>query len=316
MALRETRALDEPRRRKLPSRVRRHRLGHLGAAHRSDALADALHLGLPDDRVGEERPGRPRVVVGVVEHHALAAAQRQHGLAHIGDGPPRFSGRALLRPNAQALRQLAVAQRRGLPVDGEPEPNGQDDGAGGELQVREAVRQLERFGRHPLVGAGAAVVEAHALQRRRHLRPVRADVLHRGRARRARDAGQALEPAESGGDGHLHDVVPHGAGLGLDDRAVDVEPAARGAQHDVVGLDDHGHQIAGVVGDDEVGSAADDEQRHARAIELADDFDDRVDGRAAHGGGRFPAEAEGRQVAERHVVVDFGPGNTGDSRQG
>ncbi len=40
------------------------------------------------DRVGEERPGAPGVVVGLVQHHALAPAQRQHGLADVGHRGP------------------------------------------------------------------------------------------------------------------------------------------------------------------------------------------------------------------------------------
>ena len=41
------------------------------------------------DRVGEERPAAPGVVVGRVEHHAPAPALRQHRLARLGQRHPR-----------------------------------------------------------------------------------------------------------------------------------------------------------------------------------------------------------------------------------
>ena len=61
-----------------------------------------------DDRVGEERAGAPGVVVLGVEHHPLAAAQRQHRLANLG----RRS--ALRRPRRRA-RSASSAYRTGAP---------------------------------------------------------------------------------------------------------------------------------------------------------------------------------------------------------
>ena len=58
-----------------------------------------------DDRVGEEAAGAAAVGVGRVEHHALAAAQLEHGLADV-----RQRGR-LAELDAQPPGQLGVADR-------------------------------------------------------------------------------------------------------------------------------------------------------------------------------------------------------------
>jgi len=61
-----------------------------------------------NEGVREERAGRPRVVVAGVEHHALAAAQLEDGLARLGE---RRAGAGL---DAQRAGQLEVADRRAL----------------------------------------------------------------------------------------------------------------------------------------------------------------------------------------------------------
>ena len=65
---------------------RRRRLGPSRVAH---ALASAAKCRRRQDRVGEERPAAPGVVVGGVEHHAPARALRQHRLAGLGQRHPR-----------------------------------------------------------------------------------------------------------------------------------------------------------------------------------------------------------------------------------
>ena len=64
-----------------------------------------------EDRVREERAGGHRVGVGRVEHHALAAAQRQHRLADVGERRPL----PRLRPRAcaRARRRSAARTARG-----------------------------------------------------------------------------------------------------------------------------------------------------------------------------------------------------------
>src|SRR4051812_43429624 len=81
VAAREPGPLDEPRRARLDAAVRLRPAGRLGLG----ALGQRGELLGGDDRVGEERAGRHRIGVGWVDDHALAPAQGEDGLAHVGE---------------------------------------------------------------------------------------------------------------------------------------------------------------------------------------------------------------------------------------
>src|SRR3984885_7134973 len=77
VALAEAGLLDEPARGELDAvwcRVVRHRT--------ISAISQLLVILLCDNRIGEERPDAPGVVVVGVQHHALARAQGEHRVAH------------------------------------------------------------------------------------------------------------------------------------------------------------------------------------------------------------------------------------------
>ena len=104
VAAREAGLLDQPGRRGLDQR--RPRAGQRGAS-----AGQRGGRGGVEHRVGEERPGAPGVVVGGVEHHALAAAQ---GRAP----PPRTLGQR--RPPADRDAERAGPARRSGPAPTEP----------------------------------------------------------------------------------------------------------------------------------------------------------------------------------------------------
>ena len=64
--------------------------GHAGGGAPAAPPASVGERVGAEDRVGEERAGADRVRVGRVDHHPLAAPQREHGLAHVGQrrAPP------------------------------------------------------------------------------------------------------------------------------------------------------------------------------------------------------------------------------------
>ena len=146
-----------------------------------------------------------------------------------------------------------------------------DRGAAGQGDQRLRPAALEEAG---AVGEPAAlvrdepdliflpVVHPHLGDDLGHLAAVGADVLDRGRARAAGDAGQGLKAREALGDGGRHDVVPvlagrdgdvHGAVAGVD------EGEAAG-----VHVDDRAGEA--LVGDDQVGAAADEQHRLAGRV--------------------------------------------------
>jgi hypothetical protein len=113
VALGEPGPLDEPGRAGLDRPV------GLGPARRA-GREPRRRLGV-QDRVGEERAGAPGVRVAVVEDHALAATQTQHGVADSGHRGP------LTHLDAQRARQLVVPHRRGQVAEPELERDGQHD---------------------------------------------------------------------------------------------------------------------------------------------------------------------------------------------
>ena len=152
---------------------------------------DPVELRRADDGVGEERADAPRVVIGRVEHHALAGPQRQHRVTHQG----RVD--ACARLGAHCRRQLAVAQRCAASFGVEGELDLQHDGDVRVLENACAVTESELVTADPPVLAGGAVEQSYPPDRVGDLCPVRADVLHRCRAGRTRDPRQALQAAEA-----------------------------------------------------------------------------------------------------------------------
>ena len=167
VALVEAGLLDQPRGRDLDAPV------GLGPGRR--AVGRRV-----EDRVGEERAGADRVGVGGVDDHALAAPQREHGLADVGQR------RAAADRDVERARQLGVAQRARDRRLVEPEGDRQHDAAVVVLEHAAAVDEAALGGGHLLDATGLAVEHAHGLDGLGHLLPVGADVLDRRRADRAR----------------------------------------------------------------------------------------------------------------------------------
>ena len=148
-----------------------------------------------EDRVGEERAGADRVRVARVDDHALAAAQAQHGFAHLGER------RDPTHRHVQRAAQLGVGERAGALGLAQPEADGEHGPA--VVVLEHAVAVLERALRraHRAHGVRLTVVRADPRDRLRDVLPVRADVLDRRRARGAGDAGQALDARQAVLDG-------------------------------------------------------------------------------------------------------------------
>src|SRR5581483_1052057 len=109
----------------------------------------------------------------------------------------------------------------------------------------------------------AAVPDPYAGDRLADLLAVRTDVLHRGGAHGAGDAGQCFDADPAGGDGVRDEVVPVLAGR---DGDLDI-----GAIDDVIAVDaPHRHPddgpVEALVGDDEVGAAAEDQDVLVRLV--------------------------------------------------
>ncbi len=253
------------------------------------ARVERGEIGVGEDRVGEEGAGRPGVVVLRVEDHSLPGAQLQHGLAGLGERHP------VPGLDAQRACRLGVLQGRRQPVRVlEGEPDAQDDialGVGLEAAVPVGEGALLVGERDRL--ARPAVVRDHLGDRRGDLLAVRPDVLDRGRARRAGDAGQALDAGQSGLHGTGDRVGPDLA-RGQLQPCPDEFAAARG--------DAQGGALEALVADDEVRAAADDQQRRAVGVGLAYGCDHLGVGRRGHQPGGGTAQSEGGQRGERGIV--------------
>ena len=110
VAAREAGALDEPGGRGLDARASRPARPAAGVvAERARPRArEGVEVARAQDRVREERAGADRVGVGGVEHHALAAAQREHRVAHLAR-----AARARRSSTPSARGELGVADRLG-----------------------------------------------------------------------------------------------------------------------------------------------------------------------------------------------------------
>ena len=228
-----------------------------------------------------------------VEHHALAAAQAEHRLAHLGQR------RALADLDAEGAGELGVARpgRRACPgqLEGHVE---HDVAAGVGLEAGVAVAE-------PAVGVGEgadaaqlAVPDPHGRDGLGDLLAVGADVLDRGGADRAGDAGQGLDADPAPGDGGGDDVVPvlargdghqHAAARGV---VLAVAGVAHAARRDLD--DDPGEAL---VGDHHVGAAAQHQHRFAGGVGGGH----RVD-QLGLGGGGDPARGRSAQP-QRGVVA-------------
>ena len=208
----------------------------------------ASYAACVEDRVGEEGPGRPGVVVLGVQHHALARAQLQYGLA---GGGRRDTVAGL---DAEGAGRLGVLERRRQPARVlQLEADPQDDIALGVLlEAAVAVREGALGVRDGDRLAGAAVVGHDLGDGAGDFLAVRADVLDRRGAGRAGDAGQALDAGEARLDGAGDGVRPDLARGQFQRRPREFEAAGRDAQRGAV---------EALVADDQVAAAADDQQR-------------------------------------------------------
>ena len=155
--------------------------------------------------------------------------------------------------------------QRGLPVAvrtvGQPQLGGQHQVVHG--QVRTAVAESEGIGGHPLILAVAEIEDVDPPQRRRHVGAVATGVHAHRPADGAGDAHGPLETGQTGGDGAAgHDgkagrsTGDHDGPLGLD--VGELLPER------------HGEPGETGIGDEEVGPAADHQDRHALTGGLPD----------------------------------------------
>ncbi len=287
VALAEARVLDQPRGARLDRPVRllpaRGTLGH------------RLRV---DEGVGEEGAGAPGVVVLGVEHHALAGPQPEHGLA---DRPRR---RARARLDVERAGELGVAHRGTEVAQGELEGDLEDDEATGvPLEPAGAVAEAAVGDGEGAVRRLDAVPAAHGGDRVGDLLAVGADVLHRGGADRAGDAGERLDAHPALLDRPGDQVVPDLAGGDRDEGAAAGVPGHRHA----AGRDPHDGAVEALVGDDEVAAAGDEQDRRAGLVAGADGVDELVGGRRLHPGAGGPAETQGGVLGEAGLLRQPGP---------
>ena len=177
------------------------------------------------------------------------------------------------------------------------------------LEHAVAVGEAARRGGHGGDLAALRVERAHRRDGVADFLAVGADVLDRGRAHQTRDAAQAFEPGPAPLDCGAHHAVPGLAGRGGQlHRAVDLL-GSHAAQRDL-----HDHRVHALVGDDQVGAAA----QHAElgpALPRPPQrrLDRRFVGRM-HEPARRPAHAERGQRAERDALLDLDRGGHGISR--
>ncbi len=185
VAPRESRVRDQPGRRRLhptlglgePRCVRGQRVGPLRG----------------QDRVGEERPGTPRVVVGRVQHHPLAPAQLEHGGSH------GLRGRALADLDTQGAGQLGVPDRGAARIASQAQGHLEHDPAVGRgLEGRGSVAEPGLPRRHRPDHPGSALHDQQVRHDLGHLGAVGPHVLDRSGPGRAGDPRQCLQPRPAG----------------------------------------------------------------------------------------------------------------------
>ena len=173
-------------------------------------------------------------------------------------------------------------------------------GAAGEFQVGIAIRQLQIGGGDPLIGIGAAIIEAHAGKYLGDFRAISTHVLHRNRAHRAGDAGQALDATQAKLNGASHHIIPVGTRLR-------VHQTGFGVHGHLIKVEDDGDDIHGAIGHQEVGPAADDYELHRSAIQGADNGHGGIRLRAAQCGLRFSTHTQRSQIRKGGGGVQFYP---------
>jgi hypothetical protein len=242
------------------------------------------------ERIGLVKNEPALQVVGV-EHHALAAAQGEHGPADVGGRRP------LAHLDAEGAGQLGVRDGGAEVAEGELEGHRQHDVAHRlGLEPAVAVREAAVGGRERADAAVVAVVRAHRGDRLGDLLAVGADVLDGGRAGRAGDAREGLDTDPALVDGASHDVVP---GLARRDRHHGTA-AQVGVDRDATRQDPDDGGVDALVGDDQVAATAHDEHRVATLVGDADGLDEVLLCRGVDdGSGRAPQTDRG-QVGEVH----------------
>ena len=272
-------------------------------------LGQGCGSGLGQDRVREEGTGAPRVVIGGIEDHALAAAQLQDGGADQG----RVGTLAGL--NAEATRQFGVhdggTEGRALEteVDGEHHPAaGRPPGtvaqaglADAALDRRGAVREAEVGGQQAHDDARQAIVDLDALDGLGDLVAVGAHVLHGGGTDRPGDAGQRLDAGQTLRERPGDEGVPDRARAGAhDDRSGRLLVDDGGNLAERLHVDDHA--LEGGVGCQQIRPSAHDEERASGGVGRGDGIHQSVIRRNAHVLGDGPAHAQGRQISKgRHA---------------
>src|SRR4051794_16181915 len=291
LAAAEAGALDEPGGGGLHASVGlgERRRGGLVAERVDHAALEGGEVRRVEDRVREERPRADRVRVGRVDDHALAAAQREDGVADV------LQRRRRAELDVERPGELGVADRGRAVRAREDEGDREDDPAAGRaLEDAGAVGEAAGGGVERLDRVALTVEHADGPDRLGDVLAVGADVLDRGRADRARDARQALDPGEAAGDTPRDQRVPGPAGPDLERDAAVRQIGCRDPAHG--DADDRAGEA--LVGDDDVAAAREQEQRRAGAVRAADLGDERllVAGRDEPPGGA--AEAQGREVGE------------------
>ena len=150
-ALPEARPLDEPRRTRLDASValgKARRGGRVRAEAVGHPALESLEVVDGEDRVREERPAAPRVVVGLVEHHAAPPALRQHSLAGLRQRHPVADG------DPELGREVGVAHRLRQGLQDELEHHVDDDVAVGALEDGVAVGEAGSRRRSSCAPAG------------------------------------------------------------------------------------------------------------------------------------------------------------------
>ncbi len=249
-----------------------------------------------EERVGEEGAGAPGVVVGRVQDHALAAPDGQDGVADLRGGDPPALGRA------QVAGELRVGDRGTEGAEGQLEPHLQDDVAAGlPLEPGRAVREAAVGEREGALRPVQAVPRAHRGDGVRDVGAVSAHVLDGGGADAARDPRKALEPAPLLLDGVRDHVVP------VLPRRDPHRGAAAGGHVGVQSGRGQAYHRAGepVVGDEQVGPAAQDQQGFAPVVAVGDQLDELTLGPGHLEAARLAAHAE------RGVIGQPGRGGDG-----
>src|ERR1039457_502867 len=312
VALPETGLLDEPRRGNLHvSRIGGGaRDAGIGAAARSGGRLQRGELPGVQDRVDEERARAPGVRIARVEHHTLSPAQRQHRGADL---PER---RLLALGHAKPLRQFPVAHWPGQRVKVKPKNHIQHnepprvlpqpasrrdlasaalEGAGPVAEPAVPPGQLDHLAAGPVVrmdqGDGLGDLLA-----------VGADVLDGRGPGQARDAGQALQPGQPPGHAGGHHRVPV-----LPRRHSHRHPAARDGVLPADPLGGHVDHRAGeaVVGDHQIASAAEDQQRPGSLVGGADLGDDLLVGPGLDDPAGRPAQPDRGELRESYLLTDL-----------